>query len=119
MWGSTAWQEGDSAYADVLTYGGDPAVMVTKDPDTGVETAYLYVGHDVTTAAVTSTYTMPEWICYSSTDLIHWKTEGIIMDIEDIPWARGQAAGNVEPSAWASQVIEYKGYYWFLFCLLL
>lgn len=111
---STAWQEGDPEYADVITYGGDPAVMVVEE--NGVETAYLYVGHDITTAAVTSTYTMPEWICYSSTDLINWTCEGIIMDIEDIPWARGQATGNVEPSAWASQVIEYQGHYWFFFC---
>lgn len=111
---STAWQEGDADYSDVLTYGGDPAVMVVEE--NGVETAYLYVGHDITTAAVTSTYTMPEWICYSSTDLINWTCEGIIMDIEDIPWARGQATGNVEPSAWASQVIEYQGHYWFFFC---
>ena len=111
---SPAWQEGDPEYADVITYGGDPAVMVVEE--NGVETAYLYVGHDITTAAVTSTYTMPEWICYSSKDLVNWTCEGIIMDIEDIPWARGQATGNVEPSAWASQVIEYNGYYWFLFC---
>ena len=111
---SPAWQEGDPEYADVITYGGDPAVMVVEE--NGVETAYLYVGHDITTAAVTSTYTMPEWICYSSTDLVNWTCEGIIMDIEDIPWARGQATGSVEQSAWASQVIEYQGHYWFFFC---
>ena len=111
---SEPWQKGDPDYADVITYGGDPAVMVVEKD--GVETAYLYVGHDITEDPVTSTYTMPEWICYSSTDLVNWKTEGIIMDIEDIPWARGQATDNPEPSAWASQVIEYKGYYWFLFC---
>lgn len=111
---STAWQEGDADYADVITYGGDPAVMVVEE--NGEETAYLYVGHDITTAAVTSTYTMPEWICYSSTDLVNWTCEGIIMDIEDIPWARGQATGSVEKSAWASQVIEYQGHYWFFFC---
>ena len=111
---SSPWQEGDADYSDVITYGGDPAVMVVEE--NGVETAYLYVGHDITETKITSTYTMPEWICYSSTDLINWKTESIIMDIEDIPWARGQAAGNPEMSAWASQVIEWKGYYWFLFC---
>ncbi len=105
------WQEGDENFADVLTYGGDPAVMVVKDPDTNVETAYLYVGHDVTEQKLTSAYTMPEWICYSSTDLIHWKTESIILDIEDVPYA-----ATSYDSAWASQVIEYEGYYWFLFC---
>lgn len=111
---SSPWQEGDADYSDVITYGGDPAVMVVEE--NGVETAYLYVGHDITETKITSTYTMPEWICYSSTDLINWKTESIIMDIEDIPWARGQAADSPEMSAWASQVIEWKGYYWFLFC---
>ncbi len=111
---SSPWQEGDADYSDVITYGGDPAVMVVEE--NGAETAYLYVGHDITETKITSTYTMPEWICYSSTDLINWKTESIIMDIEDIPWARGQAAGSPEMSAWASQVIEWKGYYWFLFC---
>lgn len=111
---SSPWQEGDADYSDVITYGGDPAVMVVEE--NGVETAYLYVGHDITETKITSTYTMPEWICYSSTDLINWKTESIIMDIEDIPWARGQATGSVEKSAWASQVIEYQGHYWFFFC---
>lgn len=111
---SSPWQEGDADYSDVITYGGDPAVMVVEE--NGVETAYLYVGHDITETKITSTYTMPEWICYSSTDLINWKTESIIMDIEDIPWARGQAAGSVEKSAWASQVIEYQEHYWFFFC---
>ena len=109
---STPWQEGEKE--GVLTYGGDPAVLVEEV--NGVETAYLYVGHDITTAEVTSTYTMPEWICYSSTDLKNWTAESIIMDIEDVPWARGQATGNPEPSAWASQVIKYDGLYWFLFC---
>lgn len=109
---STPWQEGEKE--GILTYGGDPAVLVEEV--NGVETAYLYVGHDITTAEVTSTYTMPEWICYSSTDLKNWTAESIIMDIEDVPWARGQATGNPEPSAWASQVIKYDGLYWFLFC---
>ena len=111
---SEPWQEGDLDYSDVITYGGDPAVLVEEKD--GVETAYLYVGHDITTEKITSTYTMPEWICYSSTDLIHWKTESIIMDVEDIPWAQGQASGVVTQSAWASQVVKYEDYYWFFFC---
>ena len=101
----TPWQEGERDYP---VYAGDPAVLVEEV--NGVETAYLYVGHDVTEKEVTSAYTMPEWLCYSSTDLIHWTAESIIMDMTDIPWA------NNDDSAWASQVIKYEGYYWFLFC---
>lgn len=100
----TPWQEGERDYP---VYAGDPSIMVVDDPVTGKQTAYLYVGHDVTADKVTTAYTMPEWLCYSSTDLVHWKAESIIMDMNDIPWA------NNDDSAWAAQVIEYRGYYWF------
>ena len=103
----TPWQEGERDYP---VYAGDPSIMVVDDPVTGKQTAYLYVGHDVTADKVTTAYTMPEWLCYSSTDLVHWKAESIIMDMHDIPWA------NNDDSAWAAQVIEYRGYYWFFFC---
>ena len=103
------WQKGEEPAEDVLTYAGDPAVMVVEE--NGVETAYLYVGHDVTEDKDTDAYTMPEWLCYSSTDLINWTAEGIILDIEDVPYA-----ANSHDSAWASQVIAYKDHYWFLFC---
>ena len=106
---NTPWEKGDEAYADVYTYAGDPAVMVVEE--NGVETAYLYVGHDVTPGDAAKVYTMPEWLCYSSTDLVNWKAEGVILDIEDVPYANRDYN-----SAWASQVVEYKGYYWFLFC---
>lgn len=103
----TPWQEGERDYP---VYAGDPSIMVVDDPVTDKQTAYLYVGHDVTADKVTTVYTMPEWLCYSSTDLVHWKAESIIMDMHDIPWA------NNDDSAWAAQVIEYRGYYWFFFC---
>ena len=103
------WQIGDKE--GVLTYGGDPSVLVVEE--NGAETAYLYVGHDVSQGG---DYQMPEWVCYSSTDLLTWTAESIIMDINDVPWARKLSDGTTELSAWAAQVIEYKGYYWFLFC---
>ena len=99
------WQLGER---DFPTFAGDPSVLVANDPETGEETVYLYAGHDV---SKTGAYNMPEWICYSSTDLLSWKAESIIMDIRDVPWAN-----KAYDSAWAAQVIEYKGYYWFLFC---
>lgn len=97
----TPWQEGEK---DFPVYNGDPSVLVDGD------TVYLYVGHDATKEPVTGIYTMPEWMCYSSKDLVNWKAESIIMDMESVPWAAD------DTSAWAAQVIRYEGYYWFLFC---
>ncbi len=100
---NTLWQKGDK---DILTYAGDPSVLVESGEDG--ETVYLYAGHDV---SKTGEYNMPEWICYSSTDLLSWKAESIIMDIRDVPWTN-----KSYNSAWAAQVVKYEGYYWFLFC---
>lgn len=78
-------------------YGGDPAVYV----DGG--TAYLYTGHDMSTDVEVSeaTYHIPEYLCYSSTDLLTWKSEGVVMDMSDVSWAKNST------SAWASQVIKH------------
>lgn len=49
---------------------------------------------------------------FSSTDLLHWKDEGVILDLQkDVPWAKA--------NAWAPTVVEtkrssgYKYYYYF------
>ena len=66
-------------------YGGDPSIMVDEDED-GNETVYAYVGQDVSTGEY---YTMPRWLCYSTTDLKEWKYESVIMDMTngDVSWA--------------------------------
>ena len=84
-----------------LLYAGDPAIMVDGD------TVYLYVGHD--DARTGSSYTMPDYLCYSTKDLKEWKYEGVTMRMSDVAWA-----DNV--SAWASQVIKYKNKYYLLYC---
>lgn len=84
-----------------VTYAGDPAVLVDGD------TVYLYVGHDYTGSG--GGYTMPDYLCYSTQDLKEWKYEGVTMEMTDVAWA-----DNV--SAWASQVIKYKGMYYLLYC---
>lgn len=81
-------------------YAGDPATLVVGD------TVYLYVGHDTST---TNSYKMPEWLCYSSTDLIDWKYEGVPLRAGDFPWGSSN-------DAWASQVVEYRGKYYFFMC---
>ncbi len=85
---------------DIL-YGGDPSILVDGD------TVYAYVGHD---AATYEWYQMPDYRAYSSKDLIHWKYENKILDMTQVSWS----LDNV--TAWASQVIKFKGKYYLLFC---
>lgn len=81
-------------------YTGDPAAMVLKD------SVYLYVGHDEAAANATF-YAMNEWLVYSSADMITWKAHPSPLSTEAFSWAKGDA--------WASQVIERDGkFYWYV-----
>lgn len=90
------------------TYGGDPSVLA----DDG--TVYLYTGHDMSTDNEVSKaiYNIPEYICYSTTNMSDWKEEGTVfrLDTENVTWARNSS------SAWASQVTKYNGKYYLYFC---
>ena len=85
-----------------LIYGGDPSVLVDGD------TVYLYTGHDASTdkEVADSVYNIPEYLCYSSTDMVNWKSEGTVMTMDTVKWAKD------DQSAWASQVAEYNGKYY-------
>lgn len=102
---------GNSETGDFI-YGGDPSVLVDGD------TAYLYTGHDVSTdeEVLGSIYNIPEYFCYSSTDLVNWTPEGVVMDMDDVSWAADNKA------AWASQVVKHyskeegKDLYYLYYC---
>lgn len=89
-----------------LAYGGDPSVLVDGD------TVYLYVGHDT---APGDSYVIPEYLCYSTKDLVTWKYEGVVLSMKDVPWADNN-------SAWAGQVAKHyseaqgKDLYYFYYC---
>lgn len=89
-----------------LIYGGDPSVLVDGD------TVYLYTGHDASTdeQVADSIYVIPEYLCYSSTDLVNWKAEGAVMTMDTVEWA------SDDVSAWASQVAEHDGKYYLYYC---
>lgn len=86
-----------------LTYGGDPSVLVDGD------TVYLYVGHDV---AADESYNIPEYLCYSSKDLVNWEYNGVSFRVNPstVPWASGS------DSAWAAQVLKHNGKYYLYYC---
>ena len=82
-------------------YGGDPSIMVDGD------TVYAYVGQDTSAG---EGYEMPRWLCYSTTDLVEWKYESVIMTMQDVSWR------NDNVSAWASQVVKVGDMYYFFYC---
>ncbi len=45
---------------------------------------------------------------FSSTDLVNWKDEGIVLDLTDVPWTEGK-------NAWAPAIGEKNGKYYFYY----
>ncbi len=102
-------EEGELVYAGdakSVTYGGDPSALVVGD------TLYLYVGHDTAPA---SAYVIPEYLCYSTKDMVNWTYEGVAMSMKDVAWGDNN-------SAWAGQVARHydkelgKDMYYLYFC---
>lgn len=95
-------------------YGGDPSVLVDGD------TVYLYTGHDLSTddQVKRAVYNIPEYVCYSTKDMVNWKSEGTVMTVstEEVDWVTGSM------TAWASQVAKHhdkeagKDRYYLYYC---
>lgn len=78
-------------------FTADPAALVHDG------TVYLYVGHD--DAREGEMFRIEEWLAYSSRDMKTWTAHGPIMKATDFKWAT--------KDAWASQVIERGGKFYF------
>lgn len=79
-------------------YSADAAALVYND------TLYLYVGHDEAPTGGNG-YVMNDWYCYSTTDMKTWEKHGAVLSVADFAWAND--------SAWASQVIERNGKFYY------
>ena len=91
-------QAANPLFNNILT--ADPAALVVKDK------VYFYTGHDEAKDN-TKFYEMHDWLVFSSSDMVHWEAHGPRLSVSDFKWAKGDA--------WASQVIERKGkYYWYV-----
>lgn len=92
---------------DSFTYQGNPFIRDrhTADPAPLVvgDRLYLYVGHDE--ARGQQMFNITEWLAYSTTDMENWTFHGPVMRPTDFAWA--------SRDAWASQVIEKNGRFWF------
>ena len=81
-------------------YTADPAPMVCGD------TLYLFTTHDED-RLVNNFYTMNDWRCFSTKNMIDWIDHGKIFSLDDINWADGRA--------WAPQCIARNGRF-YLYC---
>nr|WP_073122522.1 glycoside hydrolase family 43 protein [Wenyingzhuangia marina] len=79
-------------------YTADAAALVYNDK------VYLYAGHDQAPDNVEG-YRMHEWLVYTSEDMVNWQEHPVPLKPTDFVWASG--------SAWASQVIERNGKFYF------
>jgi len=79
-------------------YTADPAPMAYKD------TLYLFTSHDEDTT-VRNFFTMNDWRCYSTTDMVNWTDHGSPLGYTSFAWARGDA--------WAGQTIERDGKFYY------
>lgn len=78
-------------------YTADPAPMVSGD------TLYLYTGHDEDKLQA-NFYTMYDWKCYSTKDMVNWTDHGTVLSLNTFDWAQDRA--------WAPQCIERNGKYY-------
>jgi hypothetical protein len=80
------------------TFTADPAALVVGDR------LYVYAGHDKANPG--GWFNMPEWLCYSTTDMKKWTAHGPVLAAKDFVNAHSWAA-------WAAQVVEKDGKYYF------
>jgi arabinoxylan arabinofuranohydrolase len=80
-------------------FTADPAPMVHND------TVYLYTTHDEDKS---TWFTMKDWRCYSSADMVNWTDHGSPLSLDDFSWA--------DKDAWAAQCIYRNGKYYFYIC---
>jgi len=81
----------------VQTYfTADPAPMVYDG------TVYLYTSHDED-STVNNFFTMYDWRCYSSKDMVNWTDHGAVASLKNFTWM------NKDNGAWAPQCIERNG----------
>lgn len=88
-------------------YTADPAPVVHN----GV--LYLYTSHDED-VLVKNFFTMKDWRCYSTIDMVNWTDHGAVANLYDLKWAGSGWGGGFENGAWAPQAIERAGK-WYLY----
>lgn len=81
-------------------FTADPAPMVYDG------TVYLYTSHDED-STVNNFFTMYDWRCYSSKDMVNWTDHGAVASLKNFKWM------EKTNGAWAPQCIERNGKFYF------
>lgn len=74
---------------------------------------YVFTSHDED-VLVKNFFTMKDWRCYSTTDMVNWTDHGAVANIHPMKWAGAGWGGGFENGAWAPQAIERDGK-WYLY----
>lgn len=97
--------------APAVTYADNPLAqnVYTADPAPMVYdgTLYLYTSHDKDNSDY---FYMPDWQCYSTTDMQNWTHHGTVLSDTDFSFAE-------KDTAWAAQCIERNGKF-YMYCPL-
>lgn len=89
--------QGSAQNPIIQTYfTADPAPMVHDG------TVYIYTSHDED-STVNNFFTMYDWRCYSSNDMVNWTDCGAIASLKNFTWM------DKTNGAWAPQCIERNG----------
>lgn len=105
-----------------IGYADNPIVQTiyTADPAPVVHggVCYVYTSHDED-ELVNNFFTMKDWRCFSSTDMVNWTDHGAVASLRDFAWADPAVSGwgGFENGAWAPQAIARDGK-WYLYCPL-
>lgn len=87
----------------VQTYfTADPAPMAHNGK------VYVYTSHDED-ETVKNFFTMLDWRCYSSSDMVNWTDHGVVASLKDFGWS------DKKNGAWAPQCVERNGKF-YLYC---
>jgi hypothetical protein len=109
---ATIWSPAGRADNPIVQtiFTADPAPVVHD----GI--CYLYTSHDED-KLVKNFFTMKDWRCFSSTDMVNWTDHGAVATLYDFKWAGSGWGGGFENGAWAVQCIEHNGK-WYMYCPL-
>lgn len=89
-------------------YTADPAPVVHD----GV--LYVFTSHDED-ELVNNFFTMRDWRCFSTTDMVNWTDHGAVASLRNFTWAgSGSWGGGFENGAWAPQAIQ-RDDKWYLY----
>jgi len=67
------------------------------------DTVFLYTSHDEDNATGSGSFSMKNWMLYTSADMVNWRDRGVVASLANFKWV------PQDNGAWAPQVIQRNG----------